>query len=185
MINCSYAFALIFYACSNVPEQKAIPEPPQNQMEAVNKIVEPTVKINDSPEKSMAQTSAVTVTSPKKPIGSINGKKKVLTTGTISMPPETVAGKMAPSTANPSARPNGSAGRASTLSPLSSTERNEMKKLEKEMAAAESRKKEILNRFNDAALGAEEATKLSSELGKLQESLDNKELRWLELAERT
>ena len=67
---------------------------------------------------------------------------------------------------------------------LSSTERNEMKKLDKEVATLESRKKQILERFNASDLGADEAGKLSSELGKLQEELDVKEMRWLELAER-
>ncbi len=70
------------------------------------------------------------------------------------------------------------------VSPLSSTERNEMKKLDKEVAALESRKKQILERFNALDLGADEAGKLSAELGKLQEDLDVKEMRWLELAER-
>jgi ATP-binding cassette subfamily F protein uup len=59
-----------------------------------------------------------------------------------------------------------------------------MKKLDKEVAALENRKKQILERFNAADLGADEAGKLSSELGKLQEELDVKEMRWLELAER-
>jgi hypothetical protein len=59
-----------------------------------------------------------------------------------------------------------------------------MKKLEKELAALESRKKEILEKFNTADLGAEEATRLSAELGKLQGDLDGKETRWLELAEK-
>jgi len=69
-------------------------------------------------------------------------------------------------------------------STLTNTERNEMKKLEKEMAGHESRKKEILNRFNAPDLGADEAGKLSKELGTLQEALEMKELRWLELAEK-
>lgn len=67
---------------------------------------------------------------------------------------------------------------------LSNTERNEMKKLDREVATLEKRKKEILERFNAADLGAEEAGKLSTELGKLQEELEVKEIRWLELAER-
>ena len=67
---------------------------------------------------------------------------------------------------------------------LSNTERNEMKKLDREVAALEKRKKEILERFNASDLGAEEAGKLSTELGKLQEELEVKEMRWLELAER-
>ncbi|MBC7774506.1 MAG: ABC-F family ATP-binding cassette domain-containing protein [Phycisphaerae bacterium] len=72
----------------------------------------------------------------------------------------------------------------SQRSTLTSTERNEMKKLDKEIAALEARKKQILERFNAADLGADEAGKLSAELGKLQEDLDVKEMRWLELAER-
>lgn len=67
---------------------------------------------------------------------------------------------------------------------LSNTERNELKKLDKEIATLESRKKQILERFNATDLGADEAGKLSSELGKLQEDLEGKEMRWLELAER-
>lgn len=89
-----------------------------------------------------------------------------------SRPSAETAGTTAPSTLN--AQP----------STLSNTERNEMKKLDKEVAALESRKKLILERFNAADLGADEAGKLSSELGKLQEDLEVKEMRWLELAER-
>lgn len=73
---------------------------------------------------------------------------------------------------------------ASTAPALTNTERNEMKKLDKEIAAAEQRKKQILERFNASDLGADEAGKLSTELGKLQEALDEKEMRWLELSER-
>ena len=69
-------------------------------------------------------------------------------------------------------------------SKLTNTERNEMKKLEKEMATLESRKKEILGKFNGADLSAADATKLSAELGKLQSDLDEKEMRWLELSEK-
>ncbi|MCB9308113.1 MAG: ABC-F family ATP-binding cassette domain-containing protein [Lewinellaceae bacterium] len=67
---------------------------------------------------------------------------------------------------------------------LTNTERNEMKKVEKEMAALEQRKKAILERFNAADLGADEASTLSNELGALQQTLEEKEMRWLELAEK-
>ncbi len=67
---------------------------------------------------------------------------------------------------------------------LNNTERNEMKRLEKDMATLEQRKKDILNRFNDAALTAADAARLSTELGTLQEELGTKEMRWLELAEK-
>ncbi|MBK9338434.1 MAG: ABC-F family ATP-binding cassette domain-containing protein [Lewinellaceae bacterium] len=70
-----------------------------------------------------------------------------------------------------------------TANRMSSAERNEIKKLEKDMATLERRKKEILERFNAADLGAAEAGKLSTELGKVQNDLDEKEMRWLELSE--
>lgn len=68
---------------------------------------------------------------------------------------------------------------------LSNTERNEMRKLEKEIAVAEARKHEIMERFNNTELSAGEIGKLSAELGALQETLDTKEMRWLELAEKS
>lgn len=84
--------------------------------------------------------------------------------------------------ATPTATPARATANGNTLS---NTERNEMKRLDKEIAALESRKKEILEKFNSADLGAEDAGKLSTELGKLQDDLDIKEMRWLELSERT
>jgi ATP-binding cassette subfamily F protein uup len=67
---------------------------------------------------------------------------------------------------------------------MTNTERNEMRKLERDIATAEARKREILEKFNGAEISPEEIGKLSAELGKLQESLDEKEMRWLELAEK-
>ena len=67
---------------------------------------------------------------------------------------------------------------------LSGSERNELKKLEKEMTTLELRKQAILVRFNASDLGADEAGKLSKELGQVQENLDTKEMRWLELSEK-
>ena len=67
---------------------------------------------------------------------------------------------------------------------LTNTKRNEMKKLEREIAQLESRRKEILERFNHESLGTDEAGKLSAELGTLQGSLEEKEMRWLELSEK-
>lgn len=66
---------------------------------------------------------------------------------------------------------------------MTNTERNEFKRLEKEIAQAESRKKEIMERFNAADITNDEIAKLSAELGTLQETLDTKEMRWLELSE--
>ncbi|MBK8557327.1 MAG: ABC-F family ATP-binding cassette domain-containing protein [Lewinellaceae bacterium] len=66
---------------------------------------------------------------------------------------------------------------------LSNTERNEMRKLEKDIARMESRKAEILNQFNTTEISPADATKLSAELGKIQDELEEKEMRWLELAD--
>ena len=65
---------------------------------------------------------------------------------------------------------------------LSSTEKNELRKLEKEMAQGEARKKTILERFNATDITPEEIAKLSEELGVLQDALETKEMRWLELS---
>ncbi len=67
-------------------------------------------------------------------------------------------------------------------STLSSTERNEIKKLEREIAQAEERKKVIMARFNDESISNDEMSRLSAELGTLQENLEIKEMRWLELS---
>jgi ABC transport system ATP-binding/permease protein len=67
---------------------------------------------------------------------------------------------------------------------MTSTERNEMKKLEKEIAQGEARKKEIMKKFDDPALAADQMNKLSLELGTLQNALEEKEMSWLELSEK-
>jgi ABC transport system ATP-binding/permease protein len=80
--------------------------------------------------------------------------------------------------------------KASTLSVLSDVkkandnERKEFKRLEKDIEKLETRKSEIENKFNDAAnLKAEDITKLSKELEDIQNQLEMKEMRWLELSE--
>jgi ATP-binding cassette subfamily F protein uup len=67
---------------------------------------------------------------------------------------------------------------------MNGSERNEFKKLEKDIAQAEKRKKEIMERFNALNITNDEITRLSAELGNLQETLEKKEMRWLELSER-
>ncbi|MBL7826146.1 MAG: ABC-F family ATP-binding cassette domain-containing protein [Saprospiraceae bacterium] len=67
---------------------------------------------------------------------------------------------------------------------LTNTERNEMKKMEREIATGEARKREIMEKFNTLELAPADIEKLSAELGKLQEELELKEMRWLELAEK-
>ena len=98
--------------------------------------------------------------------------------------PPALAGESGAAGASPAkAGGTGGAGSTNTGVKLTNTERNEMKKLEKELASLENRKKEILDRFNAADLAPDEVSKLSNELGALQKTLDEKEMRWLELAE--
>ena len=82
------------------------------------------------------------------------------------------------------AKPAPVAAPVSNLPALNSTERNELKKLEREIAQHEQKKTEILQKFDAPDLSAADAAALSLELGKIQESMEMKELRWLELAER-
>jgi ATP-binding cassette subfamily F protein uup len=74
---------------------------------------------------------------------------------------------------------------ATTAGGLTNTERNELKRLEKDIAKLESRKAEIMASFNATDLAADAISKLSKELGDVQNTLDDKEMRWLELAERS
>jgi ABC transport system ATP-binding/permease protein len=63
-------------------------------------------------------------------------------------------------------------------------ERREFKRLEKEIEKLESRKTEIENAFNDmATLKTDDIPKLSKEMESIQNELEIKELRWLELSE--
>jgi ABC transport system ATP-binding/permease protein len=67
---------------------------------------------------------------------------------------------------------------------LTNSEKNEMKKLENEIAKFESRKVEIYEKLNQPNLNFAEMTKLTEEIGKIQRQLDDKEMRWLELGEK-
>lgn len=62
-------------------------------------------------------------------------------------------------------------------------EKLEFEALETEIAALEQRKVEIGKAFEDATLDASKLEELSRESKELQESLDEKEMRWLELSE--
>jgi ATP-binding cassette subfamily F protein uup len=66
---------------------------------------------------------------------------------------------------------------------LSYLDRKEFNRLEKEIEKHESRKAEIMEKFNDANLPPDEIQKLSNELGKINQELEEKEMRWLELSE--
>lgn len=66
---------------------------------------------------------------------------------------------------------------------LSQDERKEMNKLEKEIKRMETRKAEIMSQFNSTELTPEMIEKLGKELSKINDTLEEKEMRWLELAE--
>jgi ATP-binding cassette subfamily F protein uup len=62
-------------------------------------------------------------------------------------------------------------------------EKKELDQIEKEIPKLERRKKEILHLFNMGDLTPAEAASLSVELGEVQTTLEEKEMRWLELSE--
>jgi ATP-binding cassette subfamily F protein uup len=67
---------------------------------------------------------------------------------------------------------------------LSNDEQKELKRLDRDIARLETRKSEIMEQFNNTELSPDQVAKLSTELGELQDTLDEKELRWMELAEK-
>lgn len=67
---------------------------------------------------------------------------------------------------------------------LNYNERREFNKLEKEIAKLEKDKKTLEKKMSNAGLGYGELNELSQEFEKLKEELEEKELVWLELAER-
>ncbi|HFB99581.1 MAG TPA: ABC transporter ATP-binding protein, partial [Phaeodactylibacter sp.] len=64
---------------------------------------------------------------------------------------------------------------------ISYEERKEINRLEKQISKLEERKKEITEKFNNPNLTAEEIEKLSIELGEVNDGIDEKEMRWMEL----
>ena len=71
-----------------------------------------------------------------------------------------------------------------TGSGLTSKEKNEMKKLEREIEELETRKNQIHEKFSQTGLSLSEIDKLNAELKKVEASLEEKEMRWMELAEK-
>lgn len=66
---------------------------------------------------------------------------------------------------------------------LSGAERREFNQLEKEIAQLEKKKQDLTEKFNDPNLSNDDMMKYSHELGKIAEDIEQKEMRWLELAE--
>jgi ATP-binding cassette subfamily F protein uup len=67
---------------------------------------------------------------------------------------------------------------------LSGSERKEYNQLEKDIAKLEKQKKEITEKFNDPNLSNDNMMKLSIDLGKINKESEEKEMRWLELADK-
>jgi ABC transport system ATP-binding/permease protein len=67
---------------------------------------------------------------------------------------------------------------------LSNAERNELKRLERDLQKLEERKAAIMTKFEDVTLAADAIQKLSAELGGIQSEQEEKEMRWLELSEK-
>lgn len=70
-----------------------------------------------------------------------------------------------------------------TGSGLTKQQKNELKKLEREIAELEKRKAELLQSFTRNDLSLEQIQQMSNELKLVESSLEAKELRWMELAE--
>jgi len=66
---------------------------------------------------------------------------------------------------------------------MSYLERKEFNRLEKEIEKLEKRKEEILFKFNEPNIDPSKIEDLSIELGAVNQSIDEKEMRWLELSE--
>lgn len=62
-------------------------------------------------------------------------------------------------------------------------ERKELKRVEKQMAKLEDQKKKVANEFNNPDLTPEQMTDLGKQLKAIDEELEEKEMRWMELAE--
>lgn len=66
---------------------------------------------------------------------------------------------------------------------LNPDQKKELKRLEKQIAELETRKAAVTAEFDQADLSAQKITDLSKTLGALQAELEEKEMRWMELAE--
>ena len=83
----------------------------------------------------------------------------------------------------PVSQPTKEAQESEPVRKLNYHEKKEYAGLEDEIAKLEKRKKEIENLFMDTTLAGDKITELSQELGTIQQSISDKEDRWLELSE--
>ena len=71
-----------------------------------------------------------------------------------------------------------------TASGLTNKEKNELKRLERDIESLEVRKQEIHVAFAKTGISVADIEKLSKELKELENTMEQKELRWMELADR-
>ena len=79
--------------------------------------------------------------------------------------------------------PSASSAPEEAVRKLSYKEKMEYAQIEQDLAKMEKRKKEIEALFMDSTLAGDKITELSQELGQIQKDIDEREERWLELAE--
>ena len=70
-----------------------------------------------------------------------------------------------------------------TASKISQEERKEIKRLERQISKLEEQKTKITAQFNDMSLTPDQITELSKKLNQLNEDLEEKEMRWMELVD--
>ena len=66
---------------------------------------------------------------------------------------------------------------------LTYEQRKELSRLEKEISKLEEEKQRISEQFNEPDISADKITRLSRELGLINEKIEDRELRWMSLAE--
>ena len=72
---------------------------------------------------------------------------------------------------------------SSVASGIWNQQKNELKKLEREIQNLEQRKAELHEKFTQTDIQLDEIQRMSKELEEVKASLEVKEMRWLELAE--
>ncbi|MEM1123213.1 MAG: ABC-F family ATP-binding cassette domain-containing protein, partial [Bacteroidota bacterium] len=83
----------------------------------------------------------------------------------------------------PKAKKEKPAFQSETTAGLTREQQKEFKRLEKQIEKLEEQKAVITEKFNDTNISAEDIEKFSKELGEVTEALEEKEMRWMELAE--
>ena len=84
---------------------------------------------------------------------------------------------------NPKEKKEKPAFQSKTTPGLNRDQQKEFKRIEKQIEKLEERKATITEKFNDTNISTEDIEKYSKELGAITEEIEEKEMRWMELAE--